>query len=132
MLLWRGKPKRKSKGELGRISEEHAARYLTSKGYRLRERNYRAQAGEVDIIAEHDGSLVFIEVKARSSDEHGAPIEAVTTWKQRRIVSVANSYIRSHERRERAMRFDVVEVFLNPTGRVEKINVIQGAFGVGR
>jgi putative endonuclease len=131
-MLWRGKAKRKTKGELARIGEDHAARYLTSKGYRLRERNYRAHAGEVDIIAEHDGELVFIEVKARSSDEHGTPVEAVTTWKQRRIVSVANSYLRTHERRERAMRFDVVEVFLTPAGRVQKINVIQGAFDAGR
>jgi putative endonuclease len=128
-MLWRGRSKPKTKRELAIIGEEHAARYLTSRGYRVLERNYRTSRGEVDIIAEHGDTLVFVEVKARSSDEFGEPREAVTTWKQRRIARAAAAYLSAKERRERATRFDVVEVSITPQGRVEKIDVIEGAFG---
>jgi len=130
-MLWRRRRTRKTKQELARIGEEHAARYLRSRGYRIRERNYRTPRAEVDIIAEHDHALVFLEVKARSSDEYGKPREGVPLWKQRRIAAGAASYIAGRERRERVTRFDVVEVFLTPEGRVEKVDVIQGAFDAG-
>jgi len=124
--LWRRKEK--TRQELGRIGEAHAARYLASRGYRIRERNFRAAAGEVDIVAEHDGLLAFIEVKARSSERFGGPSESVTSWKRARIAQVADAYIAAREGRERAMRFDIVEVFLTPRGRVERIDLRQGAF----
>ncbi len=128
-MLWRGRSKPKTQRELAIIGEEHAARYLASRGYRVLERNYRTSRGEVDIVAEHGDTLVFVEVKARSSDEFGEPREAVTTWKQRRIARAAATYLSTKERRERAMRFDVVEVSLTPQGRVEGLDVIEGAFG---
>ncbi len=130
-MLWRGRRKAKTKRELAIIGEDHAARYLTSRGYRILERNYHAPRGEVDIVAERGDALCFIEVKARSSDEYGTPLEAVTPWKQRRIASVAAHYASMKGGRERATRFDVVEVFLAPHGRVEKINLIEGAFQAG-
>ena len=122
---------KKSNQELARIGEEHAARYLRSRGYRIVERNYRGAGAEVDIVAEHRGTLVFVEVKARSSDEYGAPREAVTWWKQHRIARAAACYVALREGRERVMRFDVVEVFLTPEGRVGKVEVIEGAFEGG-
>jgi len=128
-VLWGKRPKRKTKKELARIGEDHAARYLSSRGYRIKERNYRTPRGEIDIIAEHRDTLVFIEVKARSSDEYGTPLENVTPWKARRIAALAAAYVGSHERRERLTRYDVVEVHLTPEGRVTKIGVVQGAFG---
>jgi putative endonuclease len=128
-MLRRLRRRPKTKQELARIGEDHAARFLRSKGYRLRERNFRTRGGEVDIVAEHDDTLVFAEVKARSSDEFGEPREAVTTWKQQRIVRAARSYLANREGRERLTRFDVVEVFVTPDGRVRKIDVIEGAFG---
>ena len=120
--------KAKRKQELARIGEEHAARYLRAKGYRIRERNFRARSGEVDIIAEQKGALVFVEVKARSSEEFGEPREAVTGWKQRRIARAAAEYVAARQQGERSVRFDVVEVLLTPQGRVEKVEVIPGAF----
>ncbi len=126
-MLWR-KPQPKTSKELGRISEDHAARFLTSKGYRIKERNYRTPRGEIDIIAEQRDILVFIEVKARSSDEHGRPLESVTSHKARTIASVAGTYLSAREGRERLTRFDIVEVHITPAGRVIKVEVIEGAF----
>lgn len=119
--------RRKTKQDLARIGEDHAARYLRAKGYRVLERNYRAPAGEVDIVAEERGMLAFVEVKTRSSDEFGEPRESVAPWKQRRIASIAASYLGARGA-DRSARFDVVEVFITPRGRVEKINLIQSAF----
>jgi len=130
MVLKPGRGK-KSRQELARIGEEHAARYLRSRGYRIRERNFRGAGAEVDIVAEHRGVLVFVEVKARSATEYAQPRQSVTVAKQRHLARAAASYVASRERRERVMRFDVVEVFLTPEGRVERVAVIQGAFEGG-
>ena len=127
-MLGRGRKKPKTKQELARIGEDHAARYLRSRGYRIRERNFRTRSAEVDIIAEHDNVLVFVEVKARSSTHFAEPRESVTPSKQRRITRAAASYIAARERRERLTRFDVVEVLLTPEGRVVKVEIIPDAF----
>ena len=127
-MLWLKRAQPKTRKDLGRISEDHAARFLTSKGYRIKERNYRTPRGEIDIIAEHGKTLVFIEVKARSSDEHGRPLDSVTSPKERTIAAVAGSYISTREKRERLTRYDVVEVHLTPEGRVLKVEVVEGAF----
>jgi putative endonuclease len=128
-VLRRGRPQAKTRRELGRISEEHAARYLASRGYRIRERNYRSPGGaEIDIIAEQRGLLAFVEVKARTSTDFAQPQESVTAHKQRQIARAAASYLGSRGGQERLMRFDVVEVFVTPEGRVERVSLIEGAF----
>ena len=124
-MLWRGRRKPKTRQELGRIAEDHAGRYLRSKGYRILERNYRTPRGEIDIIAEHRDSLVFVEVKSRTSTEDFDPRDSVTPGKQHRIMLAAAAYLRN---RDRTTRFDVVEDAITPEGRVEKIDVIEGAF----
>jgi putative endonuclease len=126
-VFWRSRPK--TTQELGRIGEDHAARYLASRGYRIRERNFRLGRGsEIDIVAEHKDVLVFVEVKARTSDSFAAPREAVNSWKERQITRAAATYLSTRERRERVTRFDVVEVYLTPTGKVQKIELLEGAF----
>lgn len=120
--------KKKTRAELGRIAEDHAARYLQSRGYRIRERNFRTRGGEVDIIAEQGGTLAFVEVRARSSPDFMSPMESVTPTKQRRVARAASLYISTRERRERLMRFDVIEVHVTPEGRVRKVELTQGAF----
>lgn len=124
-----GRAKPKTNRELGRIAEDHAARYLASRGYRIRERNFRLGNGpEVDIIAERKEVLVFVEVKSRSAVDEFAPRHQVTPWKERQIIRAASSYLQYRERRERVMRYDIVEVYLTPDGRVQKIEVLEGAF----
>ena len=128
MMLWRGSRQPKTRQELGRIAEEHAARYLRAKGYRVIGRNYRAPTGEIDLIAEHEGAVVFIEVKSRSTEEVAQARDSVTLGKQRRIARTAAAWLSARGGRERVTRFDVVEVAITPEGRVEKIEVIEGAF----
>ncbi len=125
-MFLRARPK--TRKELGRISEDHAARFLASRGYRIRERNYRTPRGEIDIVAEQGDVLVFVEVKSRSSGEHGRPLESVTSSKARTIAAVGGSYLSSREKRERLTRYDIVEVHITPGGHVMKVEVIEGAF----
>lgn len=124
-----GRTRVKTRKELGRIAEDHAARYLASRGYRIKDRNFRLPRGpEVDIIAEKQDVLVFVEVKSRSTADEFAPRNQVTPWKQRQITRAASAYLQHRERRERVMRFDIVEVYLTPEGRVQKIEALEGAF----
>jgi len=127
-VLWRGRRKAKARKDLGQIAEDHAARYLRSRGYRVLARNYRASTGEIDLIAEHDGAVVFVEVKSRSAHEVAQARDSVTSAKQRRIARTAAAWLAAQGGRERVTRFDVVEVAITPEGRVEEISVIPGAF----
>ena len=77
------------KKELGARGEELAVRYLKNRGYRILERNYRIKLGEIDIIARDRNTLVFVEVKARSSNRFGHPKSAITPQKQRKISMVS-------------------------------------------
>jgi putative endonuclease len=95
---------------LGPQGEKIAADYLSGKGYRILERNYRFRRNEIDIIARHRGVICFVEVKTRSSDEKGDPLEAVTPQKQQEIIKAAKSYLFSKKNMDADCRFDVVAV----------------------
>jgi len=124
-----GRARPKTRRELGQIAEDHAARYLASRGYHIRDRNFRLGSGpEVDIVAERKEVLVFVEVKSRSAVDEFSPRNQVTPWKQRQIIRAASMYLQVKEGRERIMRYDIVEVYLTPEGRVRKIEVLEGAF----
>ena len=103
---------------LGNRGEETAAAYLAQKGYAILERQYRTPAGEIDLIARDGRTLVFIEVKTRSSARYGRPAAAVGREKQRRITRAAMWYMMSEKRQSEAppCRFDVVEIFASPEG----------------
>lgn len=91
--------------------EEKAAQYLQSRGMRIAERNYRNRQGEIDIIGYHEGYLVFVEVKHRSSADKGYAAEAVGARKQRQICRVADYYRCTHKiGADTAVRYDVVAV----------------------
>lgn len=119
----------------GQDGEDLAARHVEALGYRLVARNWRpslkngsgGMRGEVDIIAWQGKILCFIEVKARSSDQFGAPQEAVTAAKQRQISRLANAYISMHRLDDVPCRFDVVEVWL-PPGAAPRMKLHQNAF----
>ncbi len=111
----------------GQEWEGLAARRLESEGYSIRDRNFRARAGEIDFIAEEKGTLCFIEVKGRRGTGFGAPAEAVTLEKQRRIVRAAEEYLLRHRLGSPACRFDVVAI-LESQGRTE-VTILRGAFG---
>lgn len=112
--------------ELGEIGEDLAVAHLRKLRYKILERNFRCKFGEIDIVALDGKSLVFIEVKARSTGEFGSPLTGVTPRKQRQLVKVALAYLQKHRLFNRQARFDVVAVEMD-SGK-KTINVIRNAF----
>ena len=108
------KPRRRRRGEanaeLGRRGEDAAARYLYKRGYDIVERNWVCPAGEADIIARDESCLVFVEVKTRTSVEHGFPSEAVDKEKRERYEKIAAFYLQDHDVVDIPFRFDVVSL----------------------
>ncbi len=124
----RNTKKQMARQGLGRTGERLAAEKLVMGGYRILERNFRCRYGEIDLVAEHEADLVFIEVKTRRGTGYGLPEEAVTLHKQRKIVQVASYYLDLHECAERSWRIDVVAVQMSGAGKLEEIRVYQHAF----
>ena len=96
--------------EFGNEGEKIAANYLAGNGYKIIEKKYRNDIGEIDIIAEDGDYLCFIEVKSRMGEDLGHPFEAVTKPKQKQIIRVALSYIVEEGIEDKDIRFDVVAV----------------------
>lgn len=107
--------------------EDLAMRFLQKRKYTIVERNYRPRNGhgEVDLIAWEDNTLVFVEVKTRSSDETGSPERAVHIEKQRHLTHAAEAYIRRAKLDWDAVRFDVVTVL---AGKPPTIELFRDAF----
>ena len=95
---------------LGKIGEDLAVQELTRRGYAILARRYRTRYGEIDIVADDEGTIVFVEVKARGSGAFGAAVEAVTPYKQRRVAAMAVDYLSRSGATDRACRFDVVAI----------------------
>ena len=112
--------------ELGKIGEELACRELIARGYAISAKRYRTRHGEIDIVAEDGATVVFVEVKMKSSPECGIAAEAVTPWKQRRVVRMAIEYMARHNLHERPIRFDVVAI--DVVAGQPQITVIPAAF----
>jgi len=118
---------------VGKLFEEFAVRYLSDKGYKVIEQNYRFRRfGEVDIIAKIDNLTCFIEVKSRQNNYFGTPAEAVTYKKKNKITFLANHYLAQNNLSNKAVRFDVIEIYFtrNPdaTYTVKVVNHIENAF----
>jgi putative endonuclease len=112
---------------LGRRGETLACSYLEKKGLKLKKRNYKVRHGEIDLIMTDGDTLVFVEVKSRSSRFYGEPIESVTWWKRKHIRYAAKLFSKACRWEERPIRFDVVEVLISP-GWKPRIRHIQNAF----
>lgn len=93
--------------ERGRRAEKQAAEFLRSHGYQILEENYRWPGGEIDLIARDGEFLVFVEVKARSSESFGLPEEFVNARKRQKLVRTAQRYLLQHPTKL-PVRFDVV------------------------
>jgi len=98
--------------DLGKLGESLAENYLSLKGFQIIDRNVRFKKWEVDLIAEHLGKLIMIEVKSRQTGLIGEPWRAVTRSKQRQIIKVADHYLKQRLI-EKEVRFDVVSVIHN-------------------
>ncbi len=113
----------------GREGESAAIAFLKKKGYRILEKNFRSKVGEIDIIAEQAGVIVFIEVKARSDHKFGHPFDALTPIKQKKIVQTAQSFLVRKRIADKPMRFDVVALTSDPSDSWE-IELLENAFQV--
>lgn len=112
-----------NKRSLGKEKEKLAEHYLEAKGYRILERNFYARGGELDLIAKDAEYLVFIEVKYRSADSKGHPLEAVDFRKQNKIRFAAQYYMYKNQLPEDTpCRFDVVSIL------GEEITLVKDAF----
>lgn len=111
----------------GELAESIAARYLMRQGLRLIQRNFRCRCGEIDLIMQHDTTLVFVEVRLRHSNSHGSAAESITSTKQRHLINTARYYLQGPGRpwRHAACRFDVVLQTAS-----HKIDWIKNAFEV--
>lgn len=95
---------------VGYKGEEIAVKFLEKNGYKILERNYNCHFGEIDIVATQGGYCVFLEVKSRNTLSFGSPREAVTPYKQQRIIGGAKHWLFKHRLTGVPVRFDVVEV----------------------
>ena len=116
--------KRKDVGILG---EEIARDFLTKKGYHIIETNYRCPEGEIDIIGKYDDSLVFIEVRTKTSLEYGSPEESITATKKQRLINIAEYYQQNHTNLPLQWRIDVVAIELTQDGEPSRIELIENA-----
>jgi len=116
--------KRRDTGILG---EKLAKDFLKKRGYRIKETNYRCPEGEIDIIAKHKDSLVFIEVRAKKSLEFGSPEESITPAKMGRLRAAVAHYRQTHSNLPQLWRIDVVAVELNLKGKPSRIELIENA-----
>ncbi len=113
---------------LGVLGEELVFHELRRKGYKVLLRNYECVLGEIDLIAKHNGCLVFVEVRTRSSEDMGTPAESVGPEKRRQIVKVAKYYLNRYGIQDVPCRFDVAGVLI-PPGAEPVIDLIEAAFG---
>ena len=114
----------------GNLGEKAAAKYLRRHGYKIMKRNFVADGGEIDIIAENKTTVAFVEVKTRTLGKENPseprPASAVTPEKQRKIISAARFYLGGFQ--SKRLRLDIVEVYLNADKSVSKIVHIENAF----
>ncbi len=108
----------------GAEAEDRACAFLERKGLEIIERNYRCRFGEIDIVARSGASLVFVEVRARSSETFGGSAQSITTAKRRRLLATARHYL-MRQRKHCTCRFDVVLL----SGPSAEIEWIRDAFG---
>jgi putative endonuclease len=128
------------RGEIGRRGEELAASRFERLGYEVVERNYRTRAGEIDLIVQKDGTLVFCEVKALVARSGGSgvgpafPLEAVGPAKRAQVRQLARGWLAERcdgdrpARRFRELRFDAIGVLLSSTGELLHLEHIEAAF----
>lgn len=116
----------KNSKELGDYGEKIAIQFLKSEGYTIIGKNFFSKYGEIDIIAEDKNEYVFIEVKTRTNQLYGAPVESVDLNKQKHILKTSKYFIYKYNIQNEYIRFDVIEIVINKNGI--SINHIKNIF----
>ena len=115
--------------QFGQVSEMRAEQFLIAKGYRILDRNVRLSIGELDLVADDQGVVVFVEVKGRSTEAFGGALSAVDRRKQAKLSKLAAQYLAQRHWSDKLCRFDVVLVQGKPSAP-EQIEHIPNAFDV--
>jgi putative endonuclease len=115
--------------DVGILGEKLAKDFLKKRGYHILESNYRCPEGEIDIIARHKDSLVFIEVRTKRSLQFGSPEESITPTKMEKLRTVAAHYRQTRNNLPPLWRIDVVAVEIGPKYKPLRIELIENAVG---
>ena len=114
--------------QFGLLGERVAERWLKYRGWRVVNRRYQNGHRDIDLVVERNGTIAFVEVKARAGDRFGGPVEAVNWKKQRELTRSALTWISRHGRADECYRFDVVGVLIQ--GETVRIRHVENAFGL--
>ncbi|MCR4433528.1 MAG: YraN family protein [Caldiserica bacterium] len=111
--------------KLGPQGEKSAEKYLFKKGFRILERNFRERGGEIDLVCERKGIIVFVEVKSRRSLVRGHPLESITPFKKERLLRAGYLYLAKKGILGKPFRFDLVTIVWDERGRVKEIEHLE-------
>jgi putative endonuclease len=112
---------------LGQRGEAYAADFLTARGYRIHDRNWRCPVGELDLVTERNDQLIFVEVRTRQTDRLGTPEESITPAKRAKLIAAAQTYLDEHNQLDRDWRIDVVAIEVGSRGAVTRCTIIENA-----
>jgi len=116
-----------ARSDLGLRGEILAAKELKKLGYQILELRWRCRFGEIDIIAQDGDTVVIVEVKTRTRNDHFSPLDAVDTKKQRKLIRLAHAYAQTHLPDDVPIRFDVIAITASP-GKPPEIEHLPNAF----
>jgi putative endonuclease len=119
------------RAQVGTRAEDLAVALLEQRGFRIVARNWRRPGGELDVVADHQGTCVFVEVRSRTGEEYGHPLEAVTLRKRAQVIRAARLYLAESPAGASSYRFDVVGVTFFPDGRPPECVHVEDAFRLG-
>jgi putative endonuclease len=111
---------------LGKQAEDLACRELVNRGYAILARRFRTRVGEIDIVADHAGTLVFVEVRARVGEDFGSAEDSITALKEWRMTRMAEAYLFDHHLGDVDCRFDVVTI--DASAAEPSVTIYAGAF----
>ncbi len=116
-MLWNRRKLLSDPAELGRWSERRCERFLKARGFKTLTRNYRCKVGELDLVmVDADGSIVFVEVRARAEGALVAPEATITPAKRAHVSHAARYFLAAHKIEDRPLRFDVITLVLGRSG----------------
>jgi putative endonuclease len=115
--------------DVGILGEKLAGDFLGKNGYHVLETNYRCREGEIDIIARQEDTLVFVEVRTKTSRQFGTPEESITPVKMARLRAVAAHYRQNRGDLPASWRIDVIAIELDKRKQVSRIELIENAVG---
>jgi putative endonuclease len=116
---------------LGSWGEMQAADFLETNGFKILEKNFRVFEGEVDVVAEKDGSIHFVEVKTRSSTRFGSPEDSLVRKKQMRLLRAGYEYLERNLIEDIDFQFDLIAIECSPNRELRRLTYYENVIGMG-